>query len=85
MTPSEGNDPSSAESAQAMMREMMGPQAVDDAIRRAIHMCWMMLPRDRKTVESVETEIRRVVDRALANMREDSQAFGLPAIDQKPR
>ncbi len=66
-----------------MVQAMMGPQAVDHAVRQAIHLCWMMLPQDRKTVDAVEIEIRRLVDRALANLREDSRKFGLPDIEQK--
>ena len=67
-----------------MLKAMTGPQAVDDAVRRAIHLCWMMLPQGRKTMDAVETEIRRLVDRALANMREDSQKFGVSEAEQKP-
>ena len=56
---------------------MMGPQVVDQAIMQAISACWMMLPENRRTVDNVESEIRRIMDRALANMREDAQAFGI--------
>ena len=65
------------EQAKTMLREMMGPQAVDQLIRQAISTCWMMLPQEKKTVESVEREIRRLVDRALANLKEDTAAFGI--------
>ena len=71
------------EQARTMMREMMGPQAVDQLIRQAISMCWMMLPAESKNVESVEREIRRVVDRALNNLKEDAAAFGI-ATTQRP-
>jgi hypothetical protein len=63
------------------MREMMeaalGPQAVDHQIRQAISLCWAMLPKERRTVEAVEAEIHRLVDRALANLKEDGRAFGI--------
>ena len=59
------------------MRDMFGPQAVDQAVRQAISTCWMVLPDDKKNVTSVEAEIRRIVDRALENLREDSKAFGI--------
>lgn len=67
-----GGDP---ENGGEMMRRMFGPQAVDNAIRQAISTCWMVLPDDKRTPENVEAEIRRVVDRALANFRDDAQAF----------
>jgi hypothetical protein len=41
------------------------------------------LPKEKKTIEGLEAEIRRVVERALKNLREDGQAFGiLPDGDQ---
>ena len=84
ITPNEGGDPTSAAKAQEMVKTMIGPQAVDEAVRRAIQMRWMMLPQGQKTMDTVETEIRRLVDRALANMREDSQKFGISEVEQKP-
>jgi BMFP domain-containing protein YqiC len=72
---SEGDDP---RDMGEMMRSMCGPQAVDQAVRQAISMCWAMLPKERKTVQDVESEIRRLVDRALKNLREDFESFGLP-------
>ena len=56
----------------------LGPQAIDHQIRQAISFCWAMLPKERRTVEAVEVEIRRLVDRALANLKEDGRAFGIP-------
>jgi hypothetical protein len=55
----------------------MGPAFLDSYIRQAIQMCWMGLPQERRTVAEVETQIRRLVDRALQNLREDAAAFGL--------
>ena len=65
------------EEARKAMRDMFGPQAVDQAIRQAISTCWMVLPDDKKNVASVEAEIRRIVERALENLREDSRVFGI--------
>jgi hypothetical protein len=60
------------------MHAFFGPQQVDHQIRQAIQSCWMALPADRKTVDGVEKEIRRIVDRALKDLRDDYQSFGLP-------
>src|SRR5882757_8457733 len=38
--------------------------------------CWMALPKERRNVEEVAKEIRRIVERALANFREDAASFG---------
>ncbi|MGO9107932.1 MAG: hypothetical protein ACLP9L_01755 [Thermoguttaceae bacterium] len=65
------------EAVTRMMRSMHGPQAVDQSLRMAVSMCWMMLPDDKKNVDAVEREIRRLVDRIIADLREDAKAFGV--------
>ena len=57
------------------MSEMFGPGHVDQAVRGAIQACWMVLPKDRRTVEEVEKHIREIVERALKNFREDAERF----------
>lgn len=59
------------------MREMFGPGQVDQQFRQAVHMCWLMLPEDRKTVDELEKQVRRIMERAFKNMREDAEQFGL--------
>jgi len=59
------------------MRSFFSPQLVDQGIRQAILMCWMALPPDQQNVDEVEKEIRRIVDRALRDLREDADSFGL--------
>ncbi len=63
--------------ANKKMRRMFGPGQVDEHLRQAIHLCWMMLPDDRKTVDELEKQIRRIIDRALKDLREDAKQFGL--------
>lgn len=58
------------------MADFFGPGQVDQTIRQAIHFCWMALPKDRKTADELEKQIRRIVDRALKDFREDSEQFG---------
>lgn len=36
----------------------------------------MALPKDRKYTDELEKQVRRIVDRALRNFREDSEQFG---------
>ena len=64
------------EETRKAMRDMLGPQAVDWFIRHAISTCWMMLPDNKKNVTQVEAEIRRLVERAVQNLREDARSFG---------
>lgn len=58
-------------------RKIFGPGAVDEMLRQAMKVCWMMLPEDRRTVEEVEREVRRILDRVLQNWREDARSFGV--------
>ncbi len=69
--------------AKLQMQTMFGPQMVDQLVRQAISMCWMMLPDDRKKLDAVESEMQRIVTRALQNMREDCKAFGIPPAESK--
>jgi hypothetical protein len=59
------------------MGRFFGPGQVDHQIRQAIQMCWMGLPKARRTVEEVETQVRRLVERALRDFREDGREFGV--------
>jgi hypothetical protein len=59
------------------MRKMFAPSQIDQQIRQAIQLCWIMLPENRKTVKELEKQIMRIVDRALKDLREDAEKFGL--------
>ena len=54
-------------------KEMMGPGAVDQTLRSTIQMVWMTLPKERKTLDELEKEVRRLIDRAFRDMREDEE------------
>ena len=69
-------DPNNPDQAEGM-RSFFGPLHVDEMVRQAIQACWMSLPAGRKNIVEVEKEVRRIVDRALHNLREDADAFGL--------
>ncbi|HAW28549.1 hypothetical protein [Gimesia maris] len=70
-------DPDDEESFDKM-RDLFSPAQVDQSVRQALQMCWMMLPQDKRNVDELEQQFRRIVDRALKNMRDDDQAFGEP-------
>ena len=75
------SDGSEADPKKAM-RDMFGPGGVDQQVRAAISTCWMMLPEDKRNPEAVAAEIRRIVERALANLKEDATAFGFAAASK---
>ncbi len=66
----EGEDPGER------MAEMFGPSQIDHLIRQAIQFCWIGLPKERRSADEVEAQVRRLVERALRDFREDRQAFG---------
>ena len=55
---------------------MLGPGHTDLLIRQAIQHCWRGTFDERRSVEEVEAQIRRLVERALRDFREDYRAFG---------
>jgi len=65
------NDPEAVNKA----LDMIGPGKIDQHFRQAIQWCWMMLPKDRKTIDELETEVRRLIDRAFKDMRDDAERF----------
>jgi hypothetical protein len=69
-------DPNDPE-AMKRMRAFFSPQQVDQEIHQAIQFCWMALPPDKQNVDEVEKQIRRIVERALRDLREDADSFGL--------
>ena len=68
------DDPDAAKN----MREMFSPAQIDQSVRQAMQFCWLMLPENAKTVDELERQFRRIVDRAIKDLREDADAFGLP-------
>jgi hypothetical protein len=57
-------------------RKFLGPGQVAQIVGQAIQTCWMMLPPARKTIDDLEKEFRRLVDRDFRDMREDEKSFG---------
>jgi hypothetical protein len=72
----EAFDPKDPDSIKRI-RALFSPQQVDQQIRQAIQFCWMALPPDQQNVDEVEKQIRRIVDRALRDLRDDSESFAL--------
>ena len=69
-------DPKAAEKAAEAFGDLFGPGWIDQQIRRAIHYGWGSLPKKRRTIKELEKQIRRLVERALKDFREDRKAFG---------
>lgn len=67
----DGND----EAAFDKMRAMLGPGDVDQQVRAAVRFCWIGLPKEKRNMDELEREVRRLVDRALRDVREDFDAF----------
>ena len=50
-----------------------GPGAVNQQLLQVIQTCWLLMPPEKQTLDHVEQEIRRLVDRAFRDMREDEK------------
>jgi hypothetical protein len=60
------------------LRLMLSPQDVERQFRKAIQICWITMEPDKQNVQEVEKHVRRIVERALHDLREDPDSFGLP-------
>jgi hypothetical protein len=57
--------------------KFVNPKTVDHMLRQAIMICWARLPKDKRTGTNLRWEVRRVVARALEDLRQDGEAFGM--------
>ena len=64
-----------ADAAEAQMADLFGPGHIAQTLQMAIQHCWMALPKDRRTAAELESEMRRIFERTLANFREDMEHF----------
>ena len=56
------------------LRASLPPGQVESGIRQSIQLLWMILPADKRNIDDVEREVRRIVDRIFRNIRDDEQA-----------
>jgi hypothetical protein len=57
------------------MSSMMGPGQVDRMFRQAMQFAWMALPKTRRNVDELEKQVRRIMDRAIEDLRNDAKEF----------
>lgn len=55
--------------------DLFGPTQADDAVRQALAAVWRSLPQSKRDPDTVETHLMRLTRRAIANYREDLDAF----------
>ena len=53
----------------------VGPLSLDSQLRQTVQLCWAMLPKEKRTVENVKTEISRVLERIFRDLDEDVNVF----------
>ena len=59
------------------MRDWMGPGMVNQAVRQVIQIAWAALPPEKENAAVVERVVSHLVERALKDLREDRDRFGL--------
>jgi hypothetical protein len=68
-----GEDPSGE--AAGFMAMFQNPAQLDQTVRQAVQLCWTVIPKERQTIEELQKQFRRVVERALEDFAEDKTAF----------
>jgi len=56
---------------------------IDQRLRRSVSEMWLLLPADRRTLDELNTQIRRLVDRALEDFAENRRQFPVRSEDQE--
>lgn len=59
----------------ADMFEAMGPGAADKAFRDAIQLCWMAMPKEKKSLSELKTLVEKLLDRVFRDLNEDEKYF----------
>jgi hypothetical protein len=54
---------------ESAMAKVFGPNLVQSRIDEAIFFEWLVLPEDKKSMDNLEAEIRRLVDESFQNLR----------------
>jgi hypothetical protein len=57
------------------MAEVFGPLQIDQSIRHALQFCWMSLPKEKRTTEEWEQQLRRIFERAIKDFKDDRTQF----------
>jgi hypothetical protein len=57
------------------MKMFQNPAHLDQTVRQAVQLCWMVIPKERRNKEELETQFRRLVERALQDFAEDQAEF----------
>jgi hypothetical protein len=57
------------------------PDAASDRITQAITFGWFLLPKNQRTEENLERQVRQLVDDALRDFKEDNDRFLAPKED----
>ena len=70
-------DPNDPEAVHKFFQEN-APNAAKDAIRQAMMIGWWLLPKDQRTEDILDREMRRLVDDAIREFREDRDRFLSP-------
>lgn len=61
-------------SPEAFFRNLL-PHAADGHMRQALVLCWMMLPRGKKSIQIVRQLVTEISDRTMAAWEQDNQTF----------
>jgi hypothetical protein len=57
------------------LKAFLPPGQTETTLRQCIQMCWMSLPANRRNIDEVEREVRRIMDRIFKNLREDERSI----------
>lgn len=58
---------------------------VDKRLRESLQALWLSLPKGKQGLEELETQFKRLSERALRDFREDHEQFDeKPATDAEP-
>lgn len=58
-------------------REELGPKAVDEWLKQAVRVTWLLLPKDKRNVDELKSLMQGILDRIIRDMEKDRRKFDL--------
>jgi hypothetical protein len=65
------------------LKNFFGPNQVDQQVRQAICICWVMLPAEKRTISELEVRFRAIIERVIDDFKNDATSFGIDFSNNK--
>jgi hypothetical protein len=70
--------------ADKAIKEAFTPKGVEQQIKQAVILCWLIQPENQRNYEHVKRDFERAADKVLSDLRADPKVFGVMDLPACP-